>query len=134
LNFKTNCSISQPILKEQKRQTTFWKSLNKAHLMLPNSWEAMLRLQDFSYSISFLLTPGPTIYQSSSLIWTLNLTFIKEQILFVKRTIARMNICQSETLSTPFRDLYIFAKKNQGPLCYKSWEAHLQNYMYAVPE
>ena len=45
-----------------------------------------------------------------------------------------MNICQSETLSTPFRDLYIFAKKNQGPLCYKSWEAHLQNYMYAVPE
>ena len=74
--------------------------------MLPIFWKAMLFLQDFSDSISFLFTPGPTIYQRSSLIWTLKFKY------------------------TACRDLKNFPKI-QGPLRYNSCEAHQQNYMYA---
>ena len=71
LNLRLSQYLSQFL--KYKKQTTFWKFQNKVHLMLPNSWEAKLCRQDFSFSILFLLTPGPPIYQSS-LIWTLNFT------------------------------------------------------------
>lgn len=41
---------------------------NKAHLILPNSWEAMLCLQDFNYSISsFLFTSWKVTHDNPSL-------------------------------------------------------------------
>ena len=58
---------------KKKWQTAFRKFQNKTHFLLPNFWEAMLCFQDFSDSNSFLFNPGPTIYQSFSLIWTLPL-------------------------------------------------------------
>ena len=49
-----------------------------------NCWEAMLCLQDLRDSISFLFTPGPTIYQKSSLNWTLNFTSNLKKKIFLK--------------------------------------------------
>ena len=45
-----------------------------------------IHLQDFNYSISFLLTSGPTIYQTSSLIKIFNYTsnFFKSTNYFIE--------------------------------------------------
>ena len=61
-----------------------------------NCWMAMLCLQDLSDSISFLFTPGPTIYQKPSLNWT-GLNFTSK---FFKRTnyFQRINDSQVEIL------------------------------------
>ena len=96
--------------------------------MLPNSSEAKLCLQDFSCSISFLLTPGPKIYQSSSLIWTLNYTLniFKSTTYFYW-----MNDSQNKNLLK--WNLVVLCRDSKNFPKY-SCEAHPQNYMYTGPE
>ena len=108
--------------------------------MLPKFWEAMLCLQDFSDSISFLFIQGPR--STKGLLWfgpwTLLQSFLKEQIIFKESTTAKSKICLSETLSTQCRDLKNYRSVDRsisrsGPWDVTYWRCNITSLLLHWP-
>ena len=132
--FKTNFSISQLTLKYKNGRPHFGNLKTRTIWCYRTLWRQNYVDKILATCISFLLTPGPTIYQSSSLSWTLKFTsnFLKVQLIFIEWTTARMKICLSESLNINMKRFFNIMKLSsftEVSKCLKVLERSTLNYL-----